>query len=39
MINPYNYSAATDLYIIKTRKDTTAQRRWKNSKYKDPDSP
>ena len=36
IINPYNDSAAVDSSIVKTCKDTTAQRRRKNRKYKDP---
>ena len=38
MTNPYNDSAAVDSSIVKTCRDTTAQRRRKNRKYKDPDS-
>ena len=38
MINPYNDNAAVDSSIVKTCKDTTAQRRRKNGKYKDPES-
>ena len=38
IINPYNDSAAVDSSIVKTCKDTTAQRRRKNGKYKDPES-
>ena len=38
IINPYNDSAAVDSSIVKTCKDTTAQRRRKNRKYKDPES-
>ena len=38
MINPYNDNAAVDSSIVKICKDTTAQRRRKNKKYKDPDS-
>ena len=38
MINPYNDSAAVDSSVVKTCKDTTAQRRRKNKKYKDPES-
>ena len=38
MINPYNDSAAVDSSIVKTCKDTTAQRRRKNKKYKYPES-
>ena len=38
MINPYNDSAAVDSFIVKICKDTTAQRRRKNWKYKDPES-
>ena len=34
IINPYNDSAAVDSSIVKTCKDTTAQRRRKNGKYK-----
>ena len=38
IINPYNDSAAVDSSIVKTCKDTTAERRRKNGKYKDPES-
>ena len=38
IINPYNDSAAVDSSIVKTCKDTTAQRRRKNKKYKDNES-
>ncbi|WP_287961274.1 transposase, partial [Acidiplasma sp.] len=38
MINPDNDNAAVDSSIVKTCKDTTAQRRRKNGKYKDPES-
>ncbi len=38
MINSYNDSAAVDSSIIKTCKDTTAQIRRKNGKYKGPES-
>ena len=38
IINPYNDSAAVDSSVVKICKDTTTQRRWKNGKYKDPDS-
>ena len=33
--NPYNDNAAVDSSIIKTCKDTTAQRRRRDGKYKD----
>ena len=38
IINPYNDSAAVDSSIVTTGRDTTAQRRRKNRKYKDPNS-
>ena len=38
IINPYNDNAAVDSSITKTCKDTTARRRRKNRKYKDPES-
>ena len=38
IINPYNDSAAVDSSTVKTCKDTTAQRRRKNKKYKGPES-
>ena len=38
IINPYNDSAAVDSSVVKTCRDTTAQRRRKNGKYKDPES-
>ncbi|WMT55540.1 MULTISPECIES: transposase [Acidiplasma] len=38
MINPDNDNAAVDSSVVKTCKDTTAQRRRKNGKYKDPKS-
>jgi hypothetical protein len=38
IISPDNDSAAVDSSIIKTCKDTTAQRRRKNRKYKDHES-
>ena len=38
IINPYNDSAAVDSSVVKICKDTTAQRRRKNRKYKDPES-
>ena len=38
MINPYNDNAAVDSSVVKTCKDTTAQRRRKNRNYKDNDS-
>ena len=38
IINPENDSAAIDSSIVKTCKDTTAQRRRKSKKYKDPES-
>ena len=38
MINPDNDNAAVDSSITKTCKDTTARRRRKNRKYKDPES-
>ena len=38
IINPYNDSAAVDSSIVKTCKDTTAQGRRKNGKYKVPES-
>ena len=38
MINPYNDSAAVDSSVVKPCKDTTAQRRRKNKKYKYPES-
>ncbi len=38
MINPDNDNAAVDSSIVKTCKGTTAQRRRKNGKYKDPES-
>ncbi|WMT55292.1 MULTISPECIES: transposase [unclassified Acidiplasma] len=39
MINPDNDNAAVDSSIVKTCRDTTAQRRRKNKKYRDNDSP
>ena len=36
--NPYNDSAAVASSVVKTCRDTTAQRRRKNGKYKDPSS-
>jgi hypothetical protein len=38
IINPENDNAAIDSSIVKTIKDSTAQRRRKSKKYKDPDS-
>ena len=38
IINPYNDSAAVNSSVVKPCKDTTAQRRRKNKKYKDPES-
>ena len=38
IINPYNDSAAVDSSVVKTCRDTTAQRRRKNGKYKDHES-
>ena len=38
IINPDNDNATIDLSIVKTCKDTTAQRRRKSRKYKDPES-
>ena len=38
IINPYNDSAAVDSSVVKPCKDTTAQRKRKNRKYKDPES-
>ena len=38
IINPENDNAAIDSSIVKTCRDTTAQRRRKSKKYKDPDS-
>ena len=38
IINPDNDNAAIDSSIVRTCKDTTAQRKRKNRKYKDPDS-
>ena len=38
IINPENDNAAIDSSIVKTCKDTTAQRRRKSKKYKDPES-
>ena len=38
IINPYNDSAAVDSSVVKPCRDTTAQRRRKNRKYKYPES-
>ena len=38
IINPENDNAAIDSSIVRTCRDTTAQRRRKSKKYKDPDS-
>ena len=38
VINPDNDNAAVDSSIVKTCRDTTAQRRGKNKKYKDNES-
>ena len=38
IINPYNDSAAADSSVVKPCKDTTAQRRRKNRKYRDNES-
>ena len=38
IINPDNDNAAIDSSIVRTCKDTTAQRRMRGKKYKDPDS-
>ena len=38
IINPENDNAAIDSSIVKTIKDSTAQRKRKSKKYKDPDS-
>ncbi len=38
IINPYNDNAAIDSSIVKTCKDTTAQRRRRTGEYKDPNS-
>ena len=37
-MNPDNYNAAIDSFIVKTCKDTTVQRRRKCKEYKGPDS-